>query len=45
MLTAFARAAAVPSLLTVERVGEADAFRGLRQEWGLLKRASPRACS
>jgi CelD/BcsL family acetyltransferase involved in cellulose biosynthesis len=44
MLTAVARAVAVPSLLTVEQVGEADAFLELRQEWGELLEASEPAC-
>jgi len=44
MLTAPARVAAVPSLLTVERVGEADAFCGMRQEWDELLQASQSAC-
>jgi CelD/BcsL family acetyltransferase involved in cellulose biosynthesis len=44
MLIALARAAAVPSLLSVERVSETDAFRGLRREWDELLEASDSAC-
>jgi CelD/BcsL family acetyltransferase involved in cellulose biosynthesis len=44
MLTAVARAIAVPSPLTVEQVSEAGAFRGLRQEWDELLEAGESAC-
>lgn len=44
MLTAGAKAVAVPSPLSAERVSEADAFVGLRQEWDELLEASKSAC-